>query len=315
MRRLQYTRDAFLRRISMSYESSVFVLVEGKSFDPRFAEKICESSDVIKEAGYEIRMISQIKSESGRSGGGKESILSYFDYCKKKGKLKQENAGGARNLVFLADRDSQHITGGMRRSPHMVYTVYADVEAHIFAESDEVAALSLAASLDSNDAKDLVNSLGDWRTDVARSWRYWIELCYVAEATRSRSWVGLSHMQSRIHDGRRCRILNQRKMSDADMAVRGGSRMESSEFDRCRNRTLSKIAAIYDKGQEASLLKGKWLPAQLYFMVSDYFNRNGGEWHDEGFRDSVTRCYFANMRMEAPGVVAMRRKIEVLLAS
>jgi hypothetical protein len=150
-----------LRRISISYQASLFIIVEGKVHDPYFIDKLCQNSEAIKKSGFEIRLIGQIASDGGTYAGGKHAVLDFFEHCKIAGKLVQRNKGGYRSIAFVVDRDTQQITGGMRRSPHVIYTFYADVEAHIFAESNEAEALAAAASLDSTSAADLLRSLGD----------------------------------------------------------------------------------------------------------------------------------------------------------
>ena len=315
-RRLQYTRDAFLRRVAMSYDASVFVLVEGKVFDPYFAEQLCATSAKLRKAGYEIRLISQVKTDSGLSAGGKDAVISFFDYCKRNDRLRQRNAGGDRVVAFMVDRDCQHITGGMRRSPHVIYTLYADVEAHIFFDADELEALSLAASLDSATGMDLFQALGDWRRTVADTWRPWIELCCIADATRSRCWVGFGSPKSLIHDGKRCGVINSKALAEASKAVRDSSPLAGAVFDSRKDLVLSRIASTYRTRKQASLLKGKWLPIQLTFLVDDFFKsgaKGEHEWHAKGFKESIDRCYAANLLRDAPGFRHMRAQLEAVL--
>lgn len=315
-RRLQYTRDAFLKRVAMSYDTTVFLLVEGKVFDPYFAEIICAGSAKLRRIGYEIRLVNQIKTKSGGSAGGKEAILGFFDYCKNAGKLRQENAAGDRILAFMVDRDAQHITGGLKRSPHLIYTVYADVEAHMFFESDEVEALSLAASLDAASAAELLAALGDWRRDVAEIWRPWIELCCAAEATHSRCWVGFGSARSLIHDGKHCGILDSTKLTKATKAIRDTSPLDDTSYNSRVSLVMSKIATIFEKDQQASLLKGKWLPSQLAIRVDAFFKSSSDgdcEWHAKGFAESVTRCYAAKLQRDSPGIRRMRARLEAAL--
>lgn len=316
MTRLQYTRDAFLRRVAMSYDAAAFLLVEGKVFDRYFVEKVCANSDKLNSAGYQIYMISQIRNDSGASGGGKDAIISLFDYCRKVGKLRQRNTTGERVVAFIADRDAQHITGGMRRSPHLIYTVYADVEAHIFSEADEIEALALAASLDRANATELLGALGDWRRDIADIWRPWIELCYVAAATNASCWVSLSKPKSLIHDGKQSRNLNSELLPKAIKVVRDRSTLDDIDFASRTSHIMSKIESIYNKDRQVFLLKGKWLPAQLTMRVEGFFGKASGgiyEWHAKGFIESVARCYAAKLRVNAPGIQRIRAKLEILL--
>ena len=203
----------------------------------------------------------------------------------------------------------------MRRSAHVIYTILADVEAQIFADADQAEAIASAASLDVVTAQVVVNDLGHWRRDLADSWRPWIEECCVAEAVRARCWVGFGALASRVHTGRRHRTLDGAALAAARMVVAATSLFTGAEYTARRNKVMLKLDRVYSAGRQASLLKGKWLPAQLTFAVSDYFDRNG--WHDgwnrTSFKESVTRCYMANLNMSARDLVAIRTSLEALI--
>jgi hypothetical protein len=312
-RRLEFSRAGFIRRVSMS-KDALFVIVEGKVADSYFAERLCRSSSAISDAGYQIHLISQIR-EFGEAGtGGKEAIISFYEYCSHAGRLNQQNSIGRKHLAFIVDRDAQNLTGGVRRSRHIIYTYYADAEAHIFAESDEVESLALAASLDSATARNLLAYLGDWREDLARAWRPWIELCCLAGAARSRTWVGFGKAESLIHDGHMHRALDSEKFDRAVQAVQDTSLFRGEEFDSIRKNLLEKIEEIYQRSDGASLLKGKWLPGQLAMLVKEYFS-DSNDWDETGFRESVRRCYGANLLFNGPGAKQMHNKLESLLSS
>ena len=301
----------------MSHEKSLFVIVEGKVNDPRFADKICMSSQVIAKAGYEIRSITQVESAPGSYTGGKSAVLDLFDYYKSTGKLSQRNSSGWKKIAFIVDRDAQHLTGGRRCSRHVIYTKYADCEAHIFFNSNEVEALALAASIDNNEAIELKAFLGDWCNGLANDWRQWIELCYVGEAARSRTpLVGLGKARSMIHDGPRYRTIDPGKLTNARQAVEATSLYSAQQFQQIRALILGKIDRIYKRGRGFTLLKGKWLPAQLTSLVKDFFSNPSGadyDWNQTGFKESATRCYAAYLNTDRPATRDMKLKLEALI--
>lgn len=293
-------------------QDALFVIVEGKVADPYFAEKLCQSSTAILRVGYQVHMITQIKSPSGAYAGGKDAVLSYYEYCSRAGKLTQRNSSGQKRLAFIVDRDAQQLTGGMRRSRHVVYTYYADTEALVFSESNEAESLALAASLDKVTTNSLLTFLGDWRSLLADAWRPWIELCCLASAARSRTWVGFGKAQSLIHDGPLHRNLDTAKLAVAERAVEDTSLFTGAVFVSLRKSVLEKVHRVYQQGNGATLLKGKWLPAQLTLVVKQFFP-DAGDWDEEGFRESVRRCYEANLSFDGPGARQMRDKLEALL--
>jgi hypothetical protein len=312
-----FSRAGYLRRISMSYRASIFIIVEGIDHDRYLVDKICRSSELVEQRGYEIRNVKQIRQAHDVASGGKAAVLSLYDYCRRSKKLTQRNSNGLRSICFFVDRDSQQITGGMRRSPHVIYTKLADAEAHIFSDSDEAEALATAASLDRQTAEELARSIGDWKRELADSWRPWIEECYVAEAVRSRCWVGFGSATSRVHTGGGARTLDTTALAAARQAVKDSALIAGSSYDAARNRVLHKIAKIYESDNQVSLLKGKWLPIQIANCVSGYFEKLGTPdgWNKGSFKTSALYCYLAHLDTSAINIRQLRGKIEFLIKS
>jgi hypothetical protein len=310
-----FSRAGYLHRIFMSYHASLFVIVEGIDHDRYLMDKICRSSKLIKEKGYEIRHVKQIRQARGVASGGKSAVLSFYDYCRRSNKLTQRNSEGPRSICFFVDRDGQQITGGMRRSPHVVYTRLADSEAHIFSDSDETEALATAASLDRQTAENLVSHIGDWKRDLATSWRPWIEECYVAEAVRSRCWVGFGPAASQVHTGTDARTLDAAALAAAQKAIKDSALTTGPRYDAVRSKILGKIAKVYESDNQVSLLKGKWLPAQLTYCVAEYFDtlelRDG--WNKGSFRTSVIYCHLAHLDISTANIRELRGSLESLL--
>ncbi|MGY1784677.1 hypothetical protein [Geodermatophilus sp. SYSU D00698] len=284
--------------------------MEGKNYDRYFTQRLCDGSARLSQRGFEVRTVGQVLGDN--SAGGKTSALAIFDHAKRSSKLSQSNARGRRSVAFVLDRDAQHITGGRRRSPHVIYTEYADTEAQAFHTSHEVNALANSASLDARSAEVVVRNLGDWRTQLANDWRSWIELCYVAEATRARCWVGFSHDTSKVHTGRFARTPNPSALAAAEVAIKQTSVLSADAFETLRSKILAKIDAVYMAGQQSSLLRGKWLPRQLAHQVSSILSKGSHPWHSDGFHESVTRCYMAHIQVGRAKNKRMVKKLEAL---
>lgn len=313
--RLAFSRAGYLRRIAMSYKTKLFVVVEGKEHDRYFVDRLCRSSTQIGRENYEISVVNQINHGNGVNTGGKAAVLALYDYCRRAHKLVQQNSGGRRSICFLVDRDTQHLTGGKRRSPHVVYTILADTEAHIFANSNEVEAIATAASLDLATAQDVVKNIGDWRRDLADAWRPWIEECYVAEAVRARCWVGFGQASSRIHTGRKCRSLDGVALENARKAIVDSSLITGVQFTAQRQKIMLKLDRIYSAGLQSTLLKGKWLPAHIAIAVEEYFQNIGWSdgWNKNSFKASITRCYLAHLDTSAQELSQLRKSLEALV--
>lgn len=312
--RLTFSRAAYLRRVAMSYDKSIFVIAEGKDYDRYFIEKVFDGSPRLRRAGYEIKLVSQI-SHNGASSGGKAAVIAFYEYCKDEQKLVQSNSGGRRAMCFFVDRDTQHITGGKKRSPHVVYTVLADVEAHAIMDADQVDSLASAASLDRATARLLATGIRGWATDLADIWRPWIEECYVAEGTRARCWVGFGSVSSRIHSGARCDALVKEKLAHARTEIARTTLLSAALYKIRRREILAKVDKVYATGGQASLLKGKWLPTVLARRVGAFFASTDSPdgWNSESFKAVLVRCFLANLRQDAPNIRRLRTQFEGLL--
>jgi hypothetical protein len=301
----------------MSHDNSIFIVVEGKVTDRYFLEKLCSAEPSVQRAGYEIYMVEQISDENGQASGGKDAVLALFDYCKDERKLAQKNSGGVRSVAFVLDRDSEHITGGKKRSPHLLYTYYADSEAHAFLEGDLIGALQPAASLDRATAVEVVNGLGNWAEKLADDWRPWIEQCYLAKALRSRTWVGFGVPHSLVHDGPMRRELDAKQLAAAKAAVRDTSLYSGAKYARIEKKVLENIDQVYASGRGYELLKGKWLASQLTGLIEVGFadpKQSADAWDNEHLRNMIAKFLLSFLDVDARGSLYIRKKLVGLAA-
>lgn len=210
-------------------------------------------------------------------------MLSFFDFCKKKNKLRVPSPLGDRILTFCLDRDNEQVTGGGRRSPHILYTRQSDVEAEIFSHGFTADVLMSALSLDRATAQSVIRNLGDWRFELASSWRGWIELCCLAKSLSARCDVGFGHESS----------INQGKYGPTDAALEASarsrvvarSRLTAERTQATEKRIALKIATAYSSGTPQDLLKGKWLPAFLEHKMKMHFAGAPIAWN--GFTSTI----------------------------
>ncbi|WP_439948317.1 hypothetical protein [Streptomyces sp. BBFR109] len=270
-RKLSYTRAAFIRRIAMSRDKS-FLVVEGREFDVPFYSRICESSRAVKVSGYQIWLAEQIREDITGSGrGGKPGVLSLFDYCKTRKSLRVASPLGEKALTFCLDRDNEQITGGGRRSPHILYTRKSDVEAEIFSHGLNDDVLMSTLSLDRSTAQTVVKSLGDWRLELAHSWRDWIELCCLAKRLGAKCDVGFGSEST----------INRPKYGVTDPALAAAARarviarssLPHVEVVSHERLIATRITAVYARGNPRDLLKGKWIPAFLESKIRSHFGK------------------------------------------
>jgi hypothetical protein len=268
--RICYSRPAFLRRTQMS-RIGLFVIVEGRNLDPVFYDRICRASPRIMSSGHQIWLVEQ----TSGGAGGKEASLSLFDHCRRLGKLRRVRPDGtSSSLVFVVDRDCDHIAGGTRRSPHVVYTKHFDVEAEVYSYGKDDEAFAEALSLDLATARGLVRSLGNWRTDLAHNQREWIQLCAISRSLSAHvGGVGFK-VPSRVNAPPPFGAVDARAVAAARRRVLAKSQYSPAVTTRRVSRVELSVARLFGSGDEWLLVKGKWATTYLADKVRAHFGRD-----------------------------------------
>ncbi|WP_133169219.1 hypothetical protein [Streptomyces sp. MH60] len=288
----------------------VFLIVEGRDYDRAHYSRICESSKKIKDAGYQVWLVEQIRDEvTGKSAGGKPAVLSFFDHCKRGRSLQLSSPLGDRLLFFCLDRDNEQISGGGRRNPHILYTQNSDVEADIFAHgiSEEVMMSSL--SLDRWTARKALGYLGDWRLELAVLWREWVELCCLAKALDARCDVGFGRESSINPD--KYGIVDPALAAAARARVRRRSKLPPSETSKVEAKVAVKISSAYATGDARRTLKGKWIPNFLAWKLKCHFGENPVAM--QGFEVSIGRLVMHSIDYSGKWVAFYHKRIEAML--
>ncbi|MGA5181321.1 hypothetical protein ACPCBF_16280 [Streptomyces pseudogriseolus] len=287
-----------------------FLIVEGRDFDRAHYSRICESSTKVRKSGFQIWLIEQIHDDvTGKAAGGKPAVLSFFDYCKRKQSLKLGSPLGDRVIFFCLDRDNEQITGGGRRSPHILYTQSSDVEADIFAHGFSEDVVMSALSLDRWNAKKVVSHLGDWRMELASIWREWIELCCLAKSLEARCDVGFGRESSINID--KYGPVDQSLLSSARARVKQKSKLSPSDTSSIEAKIAVKIKEVYARGDARKLLKGKWIPHFLAWKLKIFFGSTPVAM--QGFEASIGRIAMHSIDYDAHWVRVHHRRIEALL--
>ncbi len=283
MRKLIYSREGFVRRVRMSRDT-YFLLVEGKVVDPFFFGEICKNNNKVRSSGYQIWPVAQ----ANGGGSGKKSLLDMFDYCRARNSLMVSNSTGRKALVFCADRDADHITRGMKNSPHMMYTTSADVESEIFLNGVDEIALAVSASLDEHATKNLVDALGDWRMSLADNLRAWIKLCCLAKRT-STFPKGIGFGSNSTVNSSNFGEIDESHVQFEWNRIASECQLDSDVFARENIHVELAISRIYRRGGGFSLVKGKWVPRYLAFRLREHFGNYGADL--TGIEKILTKCY------------------------
>ena len=169
--RLCHSYGGYLRSMQIS-NTKLYVFVEGKQCDPYFFAEVC-SVTLESTISYEISTANQLPGNSG----GKQTLLNFFNYLRAKRSLVSSFCGHRIACIFFLDKDLDDIFRRKKRSLHIIYTRYYDVQNYVFENGDLVKGSAAAASVD---PRRLEFDLGDsskWCRDVASLWHDWIALC------------------------------------------------------------------------------------------------------------------------------------------
>ncbi|WP_430378256.1 hypothetical protein [Streptomyces sp. B1-3] len=291
-------------------QNSLFVIVEGKNLDARFYDRVCASSTAIEAAGYQVWLAEQLSDDStGVVAGGKKAVVAHFDYFKATGKLTVTSSAGKHSIAFMVDRDNDDISGGRRRSPHVIYTDMFDVEAEVFFRGNDEEALAISLSLDSASVRQLVADLGDWIGDLASAWKEWITLCVAAKAVGAGCNVGFGR-QSWINIPK-YGAADAIKVAAAEKQIEASARRTPAQFTAITARVRGRINSCYGKGDGRRLVKGKWLAPYLMHRVQDHFGSAPVSY--DGFEDSIARAYLAACDFSQRWAEYYRGRLESLI--
>ncbi len=262
MNRLQHKEKAFVRKMQIS-QVQVFIFVEGEECDPFFYGKICES--VEKSIPFSYRIISA--KELPDSSGGKAVLLRFFDYLRKRKKLISRFKGKSMVVLFYVDKDIDDLMRTKRRSDHVVYTKYYEVENYIFLEGDLVNGSAAAASLD---PQILVNIFGDsrkWCNLAAEKWQEWIIMCIFVNKCGINSQCNyrvVSQINTPLNGAINPRIYHL-KLDQIRRAFRGSA----DDFNESYQSVTRSVTEYFQKGEHDRIFKGKWYCALLVEAIKE----------------------------------------------
>lgn len=262
MKRLTHDFKAYLRYMQIS-RYQVFVFVEGKITDPYFYGNICGS--ICQPAGisYEICR----SQELSRDRGGKQVLISFFEYLRRKSALVHIFKGKSTGVVFFLDKDVDDFLRTQRRSEHIVYTLYYDVENHIFVEGDLVEAVAASASMDCQEVRACLGDCDHWRREVAEQWKQWVKLCLFVAKKKINCECNY-RVASRINDPLHGPV-DQTAYSRHLRNIESKLGLTSKQFGRAFRRVSRLVDDLYAQGEYDRIFKGKWYALLLAATIRD----------------------------------------------
>jgi hypothetical protein len=271
--RIVHSLNAYLRYMQMS-QAVLFAFVEGQDVDPYFFGQICGLVANQRLITYQICRANEIQSNSG----GKEALLVFYDFLRRRSSLRS-NLGGKKTIaVLFMDKDIDDITRRCRRSRHLIYTRYYDVQNEIFLNGHLCQGCASAASVDPARLAPLLSDSHAWCKHAAQRWQDWVVLCIIAKI-KNISQVSNYRVHSKVQNPKTGDVHPPTlKIRIKEMALK--SAMARADFDALLASVKKKVRKLYSSGQQDKVFKGKWYPALLdqdikRLMGQSAFDRQG----------------------------------------
>lgn len=251
MSRLRHSIKGLVRSLQVS-GSQVIVFMEGHENDPYFYLKICDSVCGPAGVSFGHRLAKELPGDTG----GKDRLISFFKYLRRKKLLISDFKGKTTAFLFFLDKDIDDLMRTLVRSPHVVYTKYYDVENHIFAAADLAESSAAAASLDRATIAAALGNYDRWRAGKAELWKDWIKICIFTRKKRIRG-AGNFGVASRINDPPNGPVQNALVVGHLE-GLQVATGLPRDEFNKAFGRVSKLVDGLFRNGEHDKVFKGKW---------------------------------------------------------
>jgi hypothetical protein len=236
--------------------TTLYVFVEGKQCDPYFYSQVCNST-LNPNITFDILTAGQLPGSSG----GKQKLLDFFNYLRTNRSLVSSLGGHRTACIFFLDKDVDDLLRIKKRSPHLVYTRYYDIQNYVFENGDLTKGSAAAASVD---PRRLEGHLGDssrWCRQIATLWKDWLALCLRLledKISGEANYKVLSQVQTRL-----CGTTDHTALDKLmhDIARRAG--IPITDLRSRLRMSRNKVNSYLQREDHHRIFKGKWFSAVL----------------------------------------------------
>ena len=252
----------------------MFVFVEGTIADAFVFGGVCAAATERVPVLYELCTARELPGDTG----GKSRLLTFFSYLRRRNALLARFQGKATAVVIYLDKDVDDVKRSLRRSEHLVYTQWYDVQNYIYREGNILKGAAAAASLD---PKILQAELADskrWCRAAAEKWREWVMLCVLCAKHRihCRTNYGVSSQINNPFGA----ATDRAALKEWTTRARRAAGLSKRAFADVLSKSERYVARRFQAGQHDRLFKGKWygviLEADIKRMAGTKgYNSNG----------------------------------------
>jgi hypothetical protein len=254
MARLVRTPVGYVRSLQMS-RVKLNVFVEG-DVDSFFYGQICQL-----ELGGPFNYTLKDSRQLPTPGQGKSHLLKHFESMRRHGLLVIDFKGQKSSSIFFVDKDVDDRRRTKKRSIHLVYTEYYDVENYIYRYGKLVRAVAAACFKDTAVVAAAIPVPDEWSARAASLWKGWLKLCLYSSlyATSSGCNYRASSQVNAGPAGPIDAVLYGRRLAE----VEGVSGLSSLAFQARFTRLSRAVDRCYVAGRQDEIFRGKWYPILL----------------------------------------------------
>lgn len=310
--RLRFSTTGQRRRMEIS-RVDVFVFVEGMHDRP-FYDRLCNEHLDSLSCQYSVHTGAELNAD-GRTGGGKQRLLSYFEYLRESDGLYNTRFGKKKIAFFFLDKDVDDIAGEVRQSPHITYTEPYEVENYLFLHGNIIEACASAAALDVGSVRAEIGKPAHWRSKVFREWKEWVILCLFSHLNNLDVGCRFGR-QSQVHhysDGH----LNQDRHTEFCNRLMAASTCSTDIFLEQYKKAQQIVHDCHIEKRSDTIFPGSWYFG--FLARAAYRAAEGRPYNNRGFEYSARSVLLGSLDFQASWaanlVFPLRQLVEAVLAS
>jgi hypothetical protein len=160
-------------------------------------------------------------------------------------------------MLFFVDKDIDDLRRTRKRSPHLVYTEYYEVENYIFKHGDLIGALSAVSLKSRRTVERAFPKPEEWHERAALLWAPWLKLC-LAGCLLGAEGVCPYSSYSKVNGSEPGMEVDPVAYSSVLTELQASSPYDAAEFAARFGRIETMVDELYVRGDQDTLFKGKW---------------------------------------------------------
>jgi hypothetical protein len=304
MSKLYHKPSAYLRYLQLS-ATQLFIFVEGKISDPYFYGSICKLVCSSNHISFRTCLANVLPSSSG----GKDTLLDFHDYLSQKNALVSIFKGKKTGVFFFIDKDIDDITNRLRKSSHIKYTKFYDVQNHIYLHGDLHKGVASATSLCPTQVEPLIGNPDAWREKAFLSWREWIELCILSKIADA-SCISNFSVKSRINDNQYGSV-NLKTKASMLKEIKNRSGLSSVQIEKEYRKIKKLISTLLRQRKFDLVFKGKWYAG---FLANTVYKAIGNceSYDSKGLEAKLDSCIALTLNFDSAWSNYFKKPLETL---